>query len=316
LGEIILLPYANPIGMSQSLNGQLIGRYRFADGGGNFNRDWPDLSDAVINLVRGKLGDDGNANKPVMREALRHAVADLPDATENAAHRKALLTLSIDADYVLDLHCDWIATLHLFAHSEHKDVVMELAGDMNVSVVMLEDGVSGGPFDECSAVTWIKTRRALELTPEALPTACFSTTIELRGHCDVSDELGAVDAANIARFLMRRGVLAGDPGPLPAAPCDAAPLDGCDMVTVPCAGLIAWKRTLGEQVKIGDHLANIIDIAVADPTQARTPVMARQTGTLFSKHINHLARPGEVIGKISGKDPLAHRQGVTLLSNR
>lgn len=315
-GEIVLLPYANPIGMAQSMNGALMGRYRFADGGGNFNRDWPRLSDTVIDQVRGKLGDDVATNKQIMRGALRSAVAELPDATEKDAHRKALLSLSIDADYVLDLHCDWVATLHLFAHEEHKDMVMELAADMDVPVVMLEGGVSGGPFDECNAVPWIEVRRALGLTAETLPAACFSTTVELRGHCDISDELGAADAANIARFLMRRGVISGDPGPRPAMPCDVAPLDGCDMFTAPIAGLIAWKCALGDPVKIGDHLADIIDIAAPDPAQARTPVIARQTGILFSLNIDHLIRPGEIMGKISGKAPLAHRQGVSLLSNR
>ncbi len=315
-GEIILLPYANPIGMSQSLNGQLMGRYRFADGGGNFNRDWPDLSDPVIDLVRGKLGDDGDANKPVMREALRHAVAGLPDATEEEVHRKTLLSLSIDADYVLDLHCDSIATLHLFAQKEHTDIIMELACDMNSPVVMVDDGVAGGCFDECNSLPWIKVRRALGLTPEALPAACFSTTVELRGHCDVSDELGAADATNMVRFLMRRGVMSGDPGPRPVASCEATPLDGCDMFTAPCAGLIAWKRGVGEQVKIGDHIADIIDLTASDPLQARTPVMARQSGILFSHHTDHLIRPGEIFGKIAGKDSLAHRQGMSLLSNR
>ena len=315
-GEIVLLPYANPIGMSQSMNGQLLGRYRFADGGGNFNRDWPDLSPAVLDRVHGKMGDDTATNIATMRDALRGAVADLPEATEDEAHRKALLSLSVDADYVLDLHCDWVATLHLFAHLEHKDLIMELACDMDVPVVMLEEGISGGPFDECNAVSWIKVRDEMSLTAEALPAACFTTTIELRGHCDVSDALGAADAANIGRFLMRRGVIAGDPGALPAAPCEATPLDGCDLFAAPCAGLIAWHRSLGEHVEIGDHLADVIDLTEPDPARARTAVLARQKGILFSQHIDHLTRPGEVIGKVAGKDSLAHRQGAQLLSNR
>lgn len=315
-GEIVLLPYANPIGMSQWANDHLLGRFRFADGGGNFNRDWPDLSDAVLELVRDRLGNDPENNKVIMRDALRQAVRNLPDATEKDAHRKALLSLSIDADYVLDLHCDWRATLHLFAHAEHADVVMELARDMGVPVVMLEDGVSGGPFDECNAVTWIKVRRALGMTPESLPAACFSTTVEHRGHIDVSDELGSMDAANIMNFLTRREVIGGDAPPLPEALCEATPLDACDMFHAPCAGLIAWHRKLGEHVELDDHIADLIDLTQSDPAKARTPVYARQTGILFSQHIDHLVRPGDIMGKIAGKDSLAHRQGVPLLSNR
>lgn len=315
-GEVIMLPYANPIGMSQSMNGHLMGRFRFGDGGGNFNRGWPDLSGAVVEAVRGKLGDDADANIALVKDALRDAVAALPDATEDEAHRKALLTLSIDADYVLDLHCDSIATLHLFANAEHEDIIMQMACDMQSPVVMLDNGVAGECFDECNALPWIKARLALELSPDALPPACFSTTVEFRGHQDVSDTQGAEDAANLMKFLMRRGVVSGDPGPLPEPACEATPLDGCDMFEAPVGGIVAWQAPVGAQVKIGDHVADIIDITESDPAKARTPIMAQQTGILFSHHTDHLARPGQIIGKIAGKDSLAHRQGGPLLTNK
>jgi len=275
----------------------------------------PDLTDKVVELLKDKLGDDAEANIPVMRRALRDAVAGLPDGTEKEAHQKTLMSLSIDADYVLDLHCDSIATLHLFANVEHTDTIMEMACDMQSPVVMVDDSTEGECFDECNALPWIKTRLALELTPEALPAACFATTVEFRGHQDVSEELGSADAGNLLKFLMRRGVVAGDPGPLPAAVCEATPLDGCDMFTAPCAGLIAWQCPVGAQVKTGEHIADIIDLTAADPARARTPVMAEQTGILFSHHTDHLARPGQIIGKIAGKESLAHRQGASLLTN-
>ena len=41
-GEIIVVPYANPIGLDQFLNGNHSGRHELASGG-NFNRDWPAL---------------------------------------------------------------------------------------------------------------------------------------------------------------------------------------------------------------------------------------------------------------------------------
>ncbi len=316
-GEVVLLPYANPIGMSQIVNEHVSGRYRLADGGGNFNRDWPDMGDAVKERLSGKLGDDPATNIATMRAALLEAVSELPDTMEKDAHRKALLGLSIDADYVLDLHCDWEATLHLFSHAEHTDIVMELARDMGVPVILLDTGILGGPFDETHANAWIKVRQHHGLSESALPAACFSTTIELRGQCDVSDELGSADAANMFNFLMRRGVIDGDAPVLPAALGQAERLDACDMFTAPCAGLIAWKKALGDHVQKGDLLAEIIDITQTDAAKARTPVLAGQTGMLFSMHVDRLTRPGEIIGKVAGKEPLAHRQsGGSLLSNR
>jgi uncharacterized protein len=312
-GEIIMLPYANPVGLAQSFNNSLLGRFAFADGGGNFNRGWPDLGEAVLDLVRDKLSDDASSNKVIMRKALLQAVDALPDVKEKDTHQKALLSLSIDADYVFDLHCAGPSLLHLFAHAEHKDLVMQLACDMSAPVVLLENSINAGLFAECNGGPWIKVRRELNLSPEAFPPACFFPTIEHRGQSDVSDKLGFQDASNIMNFLIRRGIISGDPPALPDALCEAVSVDCCDMVYSPCAGLIAWHKNVGVQVNIGDHLADVIDIGASDPAHARTPIYARQTGLLFAQESDHLVRPGGYIGQIAGKQPLAHRQGESFL---
>ena len=46
-GEIVIVPYANPIGLDQFVNAGHTGRYELA-GGGNFNRNWPDLSEGLV----------------------------------------------------------------------------------------------------------------------------------------------------------------------------------------------------------------------------------------------------------------------------
>ncbi|MBT3334337.1 MAG: succinylglutamate desuccinylase/aspartoacylase family protein [Rhodospirillaceae bacterium] len=314
-GEIIMLPYANPIGMAQVVNGQMLGRFNFSSAHGNFNRDWPDLRDAVAARVTGKLGTDPDANAVIMREALLACVADLPDTSETEAHTKAVLGLSIDADYMFDLHCDLEATLHLYAHQEHTSIVMELARYLSVPVVMVDTGLAGGPFDETHANPWMNVRDQLGLDESALPAACFATTVELRGQTDVSDELGAQDAAGLFNFLVHRGVLSGDAPTMPDALCEPTPLGGVDSLKSPIAGLIAWKKKLGERVEKGEVIAEIIDIAEDDPAQARTPVLARTRGLLFSMDVDRMTRAGDTVGKIAGAKTLEHRDGDSLLSN-
>jgi len=128
-GEIILLPYANPIGMAQRINGNLPGHFEF-DGGGNFNRDWPDLTEAVADRLKGEFNADGTENRDRIRDALKTAIDELPRKTELETLRATLLSLSIDADLVLDVHCDSISALHLYANRVHTDIVMELARDI------------------------------------------------------------------------------------------------------------------------------------------------------------------------------------------
>lgn len=314
VGEVVVVPAANPIGMAQSLATQHHGRIAFADGGQNFNRGWPDLGPMTQKSIEGKLGSDPEENVLLVRAALVQAVAALPAQSEREAHQKALLSLSIDADVVFDLHCDFKALFHLFANEEHKDLAMALGQDLGSSVVILEKSIDGGLFDECNGGPWIKLRRSLGLSPDHLPAACFCPTIELRGRDDVSADLGGKDAANIMNFLRRRGYILGKPPQLPKARCAATPIEGCDMVHAPCAGMLVWHKPVGASVTKGDHLADIIDIESPDPMSARTEVRSKQSGVLFSHRIDYLTRPGEILGQIAGPEPLAHREGAQFLN--
>ena len=57
IGEIVVVPVANPIGLSQHLNGRLLGRFDF-ESTGNFNRGFPDLTGPALDQVRGELSPD------------------------------------------------------------------------------------------------------------------------------------------------------------------------------------------------------------------------------------------------------------------
>lgn len=312
VGEIVLLPYANPIGLSQHHHGYNTGRFS-ADGGGNFNRHWPNLTDAAMERLKGKIGNDPAANDAAVHTALKAAIDDLPRQTELEILKATLLSLSTGADMVFDVHCDDVSMMHLYAHKSHRDEIMELAGDMQSPVVLLEDDPDDFPFDSANAAPWLRIKRQLGLD-EALPGDCFATTVELRGHNDVTDDLARSDAAGLFRYLMRRGVVAGDPGPFAKAPCEATPLEGTDVLRAPGTGIVAWHREIGTRVEAGELMAELVDIEADDPAAARTPIYSRASGLFFARKGDALARPGEQIGKIAGAEPLAHRQPGSLLS--
>ncbi|MCZ4352758.1 M14 family metallopeptidase [Roseovarius aestuarii] len=309
LGEVVLLPAVNPIGLSQSLHMQHLGRFAFGDGGENFNRGWPDLSNAVLMDLADALGSDPVENTSLLRAALSKAVAALPDLSERQAHIKALLSLSIDADFVFDLHCDAQALLHLYAHEEHRDLAAQLGQVMGAHAVLLGKGVDTGLFDECNAGVWIKVRRALGLTSETLPAACFAPIVELRGQRDVSHDAGAQDAANLFAFLQRHGVISGPSPTPPRALCDATSVDGCELLRAPVSGVVIWHVPLGALVAPGDHLADILNVTDEDPLTSGMKVLASQAGVLFSQRMSHLTRPGEILGQIAGKAPHSLKTG-------
>ena len=150
IGEIVLVPVANPIGLGQHINGQHVGRNELS-GDGNFNRSWPDLSQPVYDAVKGDLGQDEGANVRLIREALSVAIEALEVRTELEGLRKALFGLSATADMVFDMHCDNEALMHLYASIRHRDLAVELACDLAAPVIVLEQEPGGAPFDESNA---------------------------------------------------------------------------------------------------------------------------------------------------------------------
>ena len=84
LGEVVVVPAANPIGLSQHLNGRLLGRFDF-ESTGNFNRAFPDLAVVALERARGRLGPDPTANVALVRETLRAALTEQRAARETVA---------------------------------------------------------------------------------------------------------------------------------------------------------------------------------------------------------------------------------------
>ncbi|MCR3797918.1 succinylglutamate desuccinylase/aspartoacylase family protein, partial [Pseudomonas aeruginosa] len=89
-GTVELVPVANPVGLGQMIQALHQGRFEMSSGR-NFNRDFPDLLDAVIDSVGERLGSDPAANVALVRQALRAALDALPPATSELEGMQRLL---------------------------------------------------------------------------------------------------------------------------------------------------------------------------------------------------------------------------------
>ena len=312
-GEVQIIPMANPVGLDQFVNERLLGRSTLG-GGGNFNRHYPDLTERVYERVHTLLSEDASSNVALVRRALAEAVqADTP-RTEVACLRHELLRQSITADIVLDLHCDDEAPMHLYLGTPLWPDAQDLARQIGARTILLAEVSGGNPFDEaCSAPWW--HLRAMVDDRFPIPAACLAATVELRGMADVSDAFATTDATNLYRFLQRRGVVAGDPGPLPPLLAEPTPLAGVDMVTAPQAGVVTYRAELGDRVTAGEPIADITNPLADDPDGASLPVSSVTSGMLWSRAVNRLVRRGDIGAKVAGGDPLPDR-GVQLLTDR
>ncbi len=311
-GRIVVVPYANPIGLDQSVNRHHVGRYDLA-GGGNFNRNWPNLTDIAAERLEDRLGADGDANVAAIRAALAQVLDETEPLRELDSLRLALLKQAVDADLVLDLHCDDDAVMHVYMVPEHWPQGADLATELGCRAVLLAEDSGGGPFDETLSTPW--TRLAQRFPERPIPLACFSATVELRGQADVSDDLAEADAAALYRVLQRRGLIEGDPGPLPEPLCQPTRLDACDTVRSPATGVLSYRVALGAEVRRGEVIADLIDPAAEDPASGRREIVSGTDGFILSRRAHKYVAPGTTIAKVVGTEPLSHRRVGALLED-
>lgn len=311
-GEVVVVPAANPVGLAQFVQGRALGRFAL-DGSGNFNRHFPDLAQDIDADLGARLGDDAADNVALVRAALEEALDAIEPLDEVSFLRHALLRLAFDADIALDLHCDSDAVLHLYLGTPSWPGAADLSAQIRSRATLLATVSGGNPFDEALGGPWWALAERYPEYP--IPPACLSATVEYRGRSDVDETMAADDADNLFRFLQRRGVVDGDPGPLPAALCEATPLEGVDMIRSPIAGIIAYEKEPGETVAAGEVVAVIVDPLGGNFAAARTELTCRCDGILYGRSRDRLTRPGGLVCRVAGSEPFPDRHAGALLSD-
>ncbi len=302
-GEIVLVPLANPIGLAQSLQGQPFGRFQMGNGV-NFNRQFALPVAALAAQFRDQNlpADDAAAVR-----AIRAAAVDwLQQGTQQneAQHLKhILLALAIDADLVLDLHCDNQALMHAYTSPQSVATFLPLMAYCGAQALLTAPVSGGEPFDESCSRLWPELGQLLGRT---LPQACHAITLELRGQTEVSDTLAAQDAAAILAFLQAQGHLAGDAPALPATECHATPLAAVEPLHAATPGVIVFVKETGARIAPGELVAEIVD-----PVHGtRSAVRASSAGLLYARTAYRYAQRGMEVARIAGDSIL--RSGALL----
>lgn len=304
VGQVVLVPAANPIGLAQRLNHKAMGRFDL-DTAQNFNRHYPDLALAVLDDVKSRLGADAQTNVTTVRQSVGRWLDAWQPLTELDSLRRQLLLLSHDADVVIDLHCDWEAALHLYSEEACWPPLEPLARWLGCEAVLLARESGGGPFDERLSGLWWQLAEHLSAagSPAPLPQGCASTTVELRGESDVSHEHASQDAAALMAYLEHLGVVrVTTPKEPPPLPCTPTPLAGSQTLRSPVPGVLVFLAQPGQTLAVGDVVAEVIDPTAAGQSRVH-PICAEVAGVLYARVKERYIVAGGEVGKIAGRIP-------------
>jgi len=310
--RFVVMPMVNPLGMGHFSLRHHIGRYD-PNTGINHNRRWPDLFQAVRSQLAGRLSDDEVFNVALIRRAVAGWIdAQVPGS---AAEQLRLLVLreAHDAEFVLDLHCDDDAQLHIFTSPELMPELQDLSDWMGAAAVLTAADSGGGSFDEVLPQLYRKLAQANPGKP--VPMASATATLEYRGQFDTFDTHGADDARRLYGFLCERGLIAEHAGPRPGHGAGATPFDATEIVRAPQPGLVAYRVELGEAVRAGQPIADLIALDGPQAFMARTPILAGTDGFILSRARAKYAPRGAGLAKIVGTHPLPARKGAYLLED-
>ena len=294
-GEVLVVPLANPIGMGQWAWQRPQGRHE-ADSLHNFNRGFPELAKLAGDALDGVLTFDATTNLHLIRSAFRAALADCEPRTDLQEMQVALMNWSCDADYVLDLHCDHFAVMHLYAGPARPEDTVALCRATGAKLALIEEVSGGHAFDEAHTVPWVQLRTRFGAR-HPIPAGCFATTLEYRGQFDVDEAMAAEDAAGLMDFLAGIGVVTGWPGAPRHGDARHLPLGGAAEVFAPQGGVVTWDVAVGADVVAGQVLGHVTDPVSRRRMAVESPV----TGMLFRCELWRSCLRGQSLAHVAGE---------------
>lgn len=263
-GSVTVVPFANPIGLNQFQWDDHQGRF-FYGSRTNFNRAF-----ALIDRPDPKL-------------------LAAPEAASCDRRLKAeLQTLALDADLVLDLHCDNEGPNYLYMPAELWPHSADLAAALDCGAVLTFEGGTDASFDEAAFRPHLASgnfeRRVV-------------ATVELKGVHDVGPETAQRDGEGLHRFLVGRGVIA-DTSAAPVGPFTGkgVPQSYVEMVRAPVGGMAFFHVKPGDVVKAGQLVAELIPV----PGEPSVPVHAVAPGLVLTRVLARAIRVGDDLLKIVG----------------
>lgn len=296
VGEIILVPVANPLGIDQALNGAVMGRFELRTGI-NFNRAWPDFASGLADALRKRIGKDVDENIELVRRELKRRVAALRADSPAMAQRIALARRAFDADLVVDLHSDDESLSYLMASPEQWEEAKRFAADVGVHSLQPSGGGSGAIcFDECFMLPWMALNKEFGAR---VPVACKAFTFEMGGVLDVEPKQSARYAQGFLRYLRRIGCVAGG---APRGRNGVEEFEEFEMLDSPAGGIVLYPQALGDWVSPGDVIAEIVDPSAPDLDAAPVQIKASMKGCVVSRRLSRQVAFGDFVVMLGGHE--------------
>ena len=310
IGEILLVPVCNPVGVSQRSHHFSAGRYNHYDGE-DWNRifwDFEKEGEDIEGFAKSHINLDADTLKFNYRKEIALSFAkqlakiNAPSCRPySEIYRYKLQSLCLDADYVLDLHSSTNQAIdYVYCFSSREESAKAFLLDRGI----LMDEYDGDAFDEAFLKPWLALEKSLtELGSAILFEGCANAfdveawTLELGSGMQMNPESVAKGLRGIKNYLASKGMLkiSGFPIPETANKMILTPKHLVKKYYAPAGGMIQNRVQLGSIVKKGDLLYQILSFHKNGELPSVVEVGAESDVFVFDISTNQSVNQGEYV---------------------
>lgn len=257
-GDITLVPYANPIGCNQKSGEFTLGRFDPITGT-NWNRMYHCNNHLAAQFATEYAHSDDDTLKTAFRAAL---INDVEQQLSGPAYRVTtgkrialnLQKLAHQADIVLDLHTGPISSQHLYC----PDYAKQSAHYFNIPHVLFIPSDFDGAMDEASFCPWWQLTEQLAKQGREFNVQVEAFTVELGSQEKIDLSVALDDANSILSYLNYKQVFKEAPHKPKVMKRFGCNLNDYIAYYAPIGGMVEYLAPLGEHIKAGQPIANIL----------------------------------------------------------
>jgi len=307
-GEIWLVPVCNPMGTNERAQHFSPGRYCVYEAK-DWNRifwDYEKEADDLVAFTKSQLHDDLEVVRQNYLTIIKQEFAKILEKINSPSavpytelFRYKLQSISLDADYLIDLHSSTNQGLDYVYYFRNRE---ESAKYFLLDLGILLDKYDGDAFDEAFIKPWLALEACFQEFGREIKFDVEAWTLELGAGMQMNPSSVAKGVRGVKNYLAQKGVLQ-----IP----DYSPETKTHEMNFVCSrnrkkyyaiagGMIQQRIKLGSTVKAGEKLYQILSFNKENQLPTLIDVCAQQDGLVYDVATNQAVNEGEfVLGVIS-----------------
>ncbi|HEY9804672.1 MAG TPA: succinylglutamate desuccinylase/aspartoacylase family protein [Leptolyngbyaceae cyanobacterium] len=304
IGEIWLVPVCNPMGTNERAQHFSPGRYCPYESK-DWNRifwDYEKEADDLLSFAKLQLDLGLEEIRQNYLHLIKEKFAENLTLINSAASvpyterfRYQLQSLSLEADYLIDIHSSNNQGLDYVYYFRHRE---DSAKYFLLDFGILLNKYDGDAFDEAFIKPWLALEDCFQQLGKEMKFDIEAWTLELGAGMQMNPDSVVKGIQGIKNYLAEKGILQTDGLPLPASKSHEmyfAQSRNRKKYYAIAGGMIQSRVKLGTQVKAGDKLYQILSFNKDNQLPNLINVYAAEDGLVYDISTNQAVNQGEFV---------------------